>query len=100
METIERNYKVGNSKGYKRVWLQDMQRAGWPAGTPVNIMYNDGESIVITKNASGKRKVSAPSHGGVLDLSGKVVFDWWQSVGSPARVDVRIMANRIEITPA
>jgi hypothetical protein len=86
--------KVGSNRGMPRIWLQDLNRYGWNAGEHVDIAYNR-DSIVITRDSSAKRKISAPSKGGVLDLTGNAVFDFVHLNGNPARVTVTITATSI-----
>jgi hypothetical protein len=86
--------KVGSNRGMPRIWLQDLNRYGWNAGEHVSIIYNR-DSIVITRDSHAKRKISAPSKGGVLDLTGNAMFDFIGLNGNPHRVTVTITATSI-----
>jgi len=64
---------TATAKGH-RVWLQGTGRYGWPVGTRYNLSY-DGDSIVLERDAEGKRKVSK-GKGGIIDLTSKKVSQW------------------------
>jgi hypothetical protein len=58
------------AKGH-RVWIQGLDRYGWPVGTRYNVFYTDGE-IVLHRVKDGKRAVSK-GKGGIVDLVSKKV---------------------------
>ena len=62
---------VAKTKKGSRVWLQGLDAFGWSGGTQYSVAYT-GDSVVLTKSADGKRKVTA-SKGGVIDLESKKV---------------------------
>lgn len=95
-DTVRMVVKAGQNRGRLRIWLQGLNRYGWDAGTGISISYTD-TACVITRDALGKRKVSAPSKGGVLDLVLKPLESLWQDHGEPERVVVTITGTAITI---
>ena len=91
--------KVGTNRGRKRIWLQGLSRYGWTPGEHVSITedFNAGE-LVIKRDANSRRKISAPSKGGVLDITLNSVTELWEQHGRPERVAVTLDADIIRIT--
>ena len=68
---------VGTHRNGNRIWLQNLQAKGFSPGELITVAFH-GAAIIVTKDSTSKRKVSAPSKGGVLDLSNKAVTEWVQ----------------------
>lgn len=68
---------IGHTSKGRRVWLQTLEDAGFPAGTGFTVSF-EGPQIVIAKDNDAKRKVVA-SKRGVIDLVSKRVTAWAQN---------------------
>lgn len=66
----------GTPKG-SRIFLEALAAKGFAIGASIAIEYTK-DAIIITKDSEGKRKVSSPSHGGVIDLQSNKVTKWAQ----------------------
>jgi len=81
------------SKG-SRIFLEALAAKGFAVGAAIAIEYTS-ESIVITRDPEGKRKISSPSHGGVIDLQSNKVTKWAQGA---TRASVDYSGGSIVIT--
>ena len=87
---------VGKHRNGNRIWLQNLQAKGFQPGDLIRVNFH-GSAIIVTRDQTSKRKVSAPSKGGVLDLSNKAVTEWVQK-HSVATVSVEYTPSQIIIT--
>ena len=94
MSHITKQLKVGISKGNARVWLAQLDRYGWTTGQCINIVYG-ADTITINKDDTGKRKVTSPSAGGVIDITGTSTTEFTQGA---VAVNVSFTSSTITIT--
>ncbi len=87
---------VGTHRNGNRIWLQNLQAKGFNPGDLIRVDIHDGV-IVVIRDPSSKRKVSAPSKGGVLDLSNSAVTEWVQR-WNVSKVRVEYAADHITIS--
>jgi len=94
MTHTAKQLKVGISKGNARVWLAQLDRYGWATGQCISIAYGI-DAITISKDDAGKRKVTSPSAGGVVDVTGPKVSEFTRGAAS---VTVSFNQSTITIT--
>lgn len=71
---------IGDTTKGRRIWLQGLERFGWPAGTRYNIVWYQDSILLVRDDVSGKRSVTA-GKGGIVDIVSQKVTRW--SDGAP-----------------
>lgn len=95
--------KIGSNRGLPRVWLEKVTNKvpTWPLTTRYNVEYGSTD-VSLTPTDDGKRKLAAPSKGGVIDINTAQLDNWldeYEERPTHVRISLHKPTNSLILEP-